>query len=187
MTWYPHTVTVAATSEPITTADAIAQCKAQGLGDDAYFATLITSARSYVEAYCGTPLIARTITVKCDTFGDFSAFPVVPLQSVSSVSYVDGNGATQTLATSIYEVRTDGLTASLALKADQSWPTIQTGSRITVTSVVGYSTVPEAVIMAIKFLISQWYDNRTPFSERIPTELPNTVEALLSNYRAFAF
>ena len=187
--WYPHTVTVAAASEPVTVTQAKAQCRVDGTDSDTEITALIAAARSYVESYCGRVLITRTITAKCDSFADFAQFPIVPLASVTSVSYVDGAGATQTLSTDVYEVRTDGLTASLALKSGQSWPSIQSGSRITVTAVVGASAAPEAVMHAMLLLIADWYDQRgnTVLGTNQPTEMPHAVTALLANYRAFSF
>lgn len=186
MTWYPPTVTVAATDEPLTAAEAKAQCRVDGTDEESYITTLIAAARSHVEGYTGTPIASRTVTVKCDAFADFAAFPVVPLQSVSSASYVDGAGATQTLATSVYEVRSDGLTASLALKGGQSWPNIQSGSRITVTAVVGYSEAPEAITHAMKLLVSGWFDQRAGTSDKPFSTVPHAVDALLANFRTFA-
>lgn len=186
MTWYPATVTVAAASEPVTLAEAKAQCRVDGTEDDAYLTALIAAARGHIEGYCGTPLISRTVTVKCDCFDDFAHFPIVPLGSVSSVSYVDGAGATQTLSTSVYEVRSDGLTASLALKNGQSWPTIQAGSRITVTASVGYSAVPDATKHAALLLVALWFDTREAVNVgNIVTTMPHAVDALLSNHRSF--
>ena len=185
MTWYPPTVTVAAASEPVTLAEAKAQCRVDGSDEDSYLDSLIAAARSHVEGYCGTPIVTRTVTVKCDCFDDFAAFPVVPLISVSSVSYVDAAGDTQTLATSVYEVRSDGLTASLALKNGQIWPSIQTGSRITVTAIVGHSAVPADLSHALKLLIAGWFDQRAGASDKPFTTVPHAVDALLANHRVF--
>lgn len=189
MSWYPPATTVAAVSEPLAVADATEQVKADAgdAADQAYILALTKAARSHVEAYCGTPLASRTITVKCDAFTDFSAFPIAPLTSVSSIAYLDGAGANQTLSTDVYEVRTDGLTASIVLKSGQSWPTIQSGSRITVTAVVGYSTIPESIVHALKLLVADWYDRRSGTSDKPITETPHAVAALLSNHRSFAF
>ena len=173
--WYPHTVTVAAASEPLTTAEARTQTRWDTSANDAALDIYIASARAHVEAYCGTPLVSRTVTVKCDGFDDFAAFPVVPLQSVSSVSYVDAAGATQTLSTDVYEVRSDGLTASLVLKYGQSWPSIRDGSRITVTAVVGYSAVPDDIKHALLLLVAQG-DMERETEQR-------GAHALLSNHR----
>lgn len=178
MTWYPPTTTVDATSEPVSLVEARAQTRwDDSTANDAALTLYIASARAHVEAYCGTPLVSRTVTVKCDSFDDFAAFPVVPLQSVSSVSYMDTVGTTQTLSASVYEVRSDGLTASLALKADQSWPSIQTGSRITVTAVVGYSSIPDDIKHAMLLLIGGSDSDRE--------KATMAAEALLANHRSF--
>lgn len=183
--WYPHTVTVAAASEPVTLAEAKAQCRVDDSASDDLLDLYIGAARSHIESYCGTALVSRTVTIKCDAFTDFAHFPIVPLISVSSVSYVDTAGATQTLSTDIYEVRTDGLTASLALKDGQSWPGIQSASRITVTAVAGYSTLPDAIKQASLLLISQWFDNRADAADRPLAAMANGTEALLTNHRSY--
>lgn len=182
--WYSPTVTVAAGSEPVTLVQLKAQCRIDGTDEDTLLTGYIASARAYVEAWTGTPLVSRTVTIKCDGFADFAALPVVPVASVSGVSYADAAGATQTLSTDVYEARTDGLTASLALKYGQTWPSIRDDSRITVTAVVGYSTVPEAVTHAILLLVSHWNENREATGASMQ-ELPHAVEALLTNYRSF--
>ena len=161
MSWYPATVTVAAASEPISADEARTQTRWDGsTANDTALGIYIASARAYVEKYCGTPLVSRTVAVKCDSFDDFAVFPVVPLSSVSSVSYVDTAGATQTLSTDVYEVRTDGLEASIVLKYGQSWPGIQSKSRITVTAVVGYSAIPDDIKHALLTLVSQGDNER---------------------------
>lgn len=186
--WYPATVTVAAAAEPVTLDQAKAQCRVDGTDEDTLIGGLIASARAYVEDYTGTITTSRTVAVKCDSFDDFARFPVVPLASVSSVAYVDGDGTTQTLSTDVYEVRTDGLTASLALKSGQSWPSIQSGSRVTVTAVVG-DTVSDAVKQAVLLLVGDWYRGRenTALGTNQPTEMPHAVTALLINHRVHGF
>ncbi len=107
------------------------------------------AARSHVEAYCGTRLASQTVSIKCDGFSDFVRLSESPVQSVSSVSYVDASGATQTLSADVYELRSDGLEAAIVLKYGQAWPSIRQGSRITVTVVVGYAAVPPAIVHAM--------------------------------------
>ena len=179
MSWYPHTVTVAAASEPISIDEARTQTRwDDSTANDTALNLYIASARAHVEKYCGTPLVSRTITVKCDGFDDFAHFPIVPLTSVSSVAYVDTSGATQTLSTDVYEVRTDGLDASLVLKYGQSWPDIQTGSRITVTAVVGYSAIPADIKHALLILVAQGDNEREAAFAG--------AHDLLSNHRTYA-
>jgi len=173
--WYPHAVTVAAASEPITIEQARAQTRYDSAANDTALTIYIASARAHVEAYCGTPLVSRTVTVKCDSFDDFASFPVLPLTSISSIAYLDTAGASQTLSTDVYEVRTDGLTASIALKYGQSWPSIRDGSRITVTAVAGYASIPDDIKHALLLLVAQGDSERE-------TEVRG-AHALLANHR----
>lgn len=177
--WYPATVTVAPVAEPVTLAEAKAHVGVEDTSRDTELAIYITAARSYVESYCGIMLASRTVTVKCDAFDDFEAFPIVPVASVSGIVYVDPAGSNQTLSTSVYEVRSDGLTVSIALKANQVWPSIQDGSRITVTASVGGNT-PEAIKHALLLLIGQSMDSREPVKAG-----ETNVDWLLANHRVF--
>lgn len=187
--WYPPTVTVAPASEPVTLAEAKLHCRVDGDDEDVWFNTRIAAVRSYVEKYTGIYVTARTVTVKCDSFTDFANIPVLPLGAVSSVSYVDVAGNTQTLPSSVYEVRSDGLEASVVLKAGQSWPTIQTGSRITLTASAGYAVVQDDLKTAILFLVADAYRSRENTTIGVgitqTPELPHAVTALLANYRVY--
>jgi len=178
--WYAPVTTVAAASEPVDLATAKAHLRVDADDENAGISALIAAARDYVELYCGIAIVQRTVTIKCDGFADFAALPLVPLISVSSVSYVDGTGATQTLAGSVYEARADGMDASIVLKNGQSWPDVQDGSRITVTAVVGFATIPDAIKHAILLLVGEWYDARAS-----DAQMPMAVTALLTNYRSF--
>lgn len=154
--WYPASVTAAPAAEPVTLAQVKHQCGV-ALSDtdsDAAFNRMIATERGYVEKYCGIKIVTQTLTLKCDSFCNFNRIPIGPLQSVGSITYVDVDGADQTLATSVYEVRADGFETSIVLKFGQSWPTIQRGSRITVVAVAGFPAVPSELVSAIILRIS---------------------------------
>jgi uncharacterized phiE125 gp8 family phage protein len=180
--WYPHAVTIAAANEPVTLDQAKAQCRVEDTFEDDLLDGYIAAARAHVEAYCNTPLVSRTITAKCDSFCDFERFPLGPLASVSGIVYVDTDGANQTLAGTVYELRSDGLEASIVLKYNQSWPAIQSGSRITVTGAVGYAAIPDDIIHAILLLIAHWFQNREAVGDGLAI-VPMGVDALLCNHR----
>lgn len=189
--WYPQTVTVSPASEPVTLAEAKAHCRVDGSDEDTRINGFIAAARGYVEGHCGIAIASRTVTIKCDSFSDFDAFPGVPLLAVLSISYTDSAGTTQTLPSSVYEVRSDGLTASIALKYQQAWPSIQPGSRITVTASIGYAETPAELKQALLLVIGDWYRSREDTTIGVgitqTPQLPHGVSALLANFRRFCF
>jgi uncharacterized phiE125 gp8 family phage protein len=184
--WYPATITEAASSEPVTLDEAKAQGIVDHTDDDALIERLIATARDHVEHYCGVRFASQTIEAKCDCFADLRRLPEAPVSSVTSITYVDVAGATQTLSTDVYELRKDGLEPSIALKIGQAWPAIQMGSRITLTAIVGYETAPPSVKHAMLMLVATWYAKRENILvgatvENLP--MPAGVDALLCNYR----
>jgi uncharacterized phiE125 gp8 family phage protein len=177
--WYPATITAVAASEPVTAAEVKAQTEVDFADDDTLITLLIAGARAFTEKYCGTRLGTQTVSVKCDCFGDFKKFAEAPVQSITSISYVDSDGATQTLAASVYELRSDGLEVSIALKYGQVWPVTQSGSRITVIAVVGYTAVPDDVKRALLLYIAGGYANRENAKDGDWT----AFDSLLCNHR----
>lgn len=177
--WYPATITVAAAAEPVSATEVKAQTEIDFTDDDSLITILIAGARGFAEKYCGSRFASQTVAVKCDCFADMARFPEAPVTSISSISYVDTDGATQTLATSVYELRADGLEVSIALKYNQTWPAIQPGSRITVTAVVGYATAPDDVKRAMLLYIAGGYANRENHKDSDWT----AFDSLLINHR----
>ena len=184
--WYPPTVTIAAASEPVTSAQVKTQCRIDDADSDDLITRFIAAARATVESRCGIRLITQTLAIKCDQFRDLCHLPFGPVQSITSIQYVDANGDTQTLATSVWELRADGLDAAVVLENGQSWPSIQTGSRVVVTVIVGFSTVPADLIQAILLLIAGWFENREEVVMGVAVaNLPESVgvQSILANHR----
>lgn len=177
--WYPSTVSVAP-AEPVTIDQARLQVRTEADTDlDAELTRLIGVARNHVERYCGIRLGTQTIVARCDCFADMARLSEAPVQSVTSIAYVDTDGITQTLATSVYELRADGLEAAIVLKYGQSWPSIQPGSRIALTAVVGFAAPDPALIHAMLLYISEQFDSHEPVAIGGMT----SFDALLANYR----
>lgn len=176
--WYPPTVMAVPTSEPVTLAQANKQCVGSSLpSDKATLQRLIASGRGFVEKYCGIKIMPQTLTAKCDGFSSFERIPAAPVQSVTSISYVDVYGAAQTLDSSVYEVRADGMDASIVLKFGQAWPVIQKGSRITIVVTAGFpdiSTEPDLVSA-----ILLWIGNTFHLSGKDPALRLEHIEGVL--------
>ncbi|WFU88983.1 head-tail connector protein [Rhizobium sp. CC1099] len=170
---------MAATSEPVTAADAKRRLRVDFSDDDADIDLMIASARDHAEKYCNVRFASQTVEMKCDGWCDMVRLPVAPVQAVTSIKYIDTDGVEQTLATTVYETRADGLEASIVTKYGQQWPPIRPGSRIAVTADAGYEAAPAAVKHAILLFIADAYEVR----ENAKIEDWTALDALLCNYR----
>lgn len=111
--------------------------------------------------------------------------PRPPLSAVVSVRHFDTAGAEQTLASSVYLVRTPWRQPGTIERApDQTWPAYQQDRRlpITIRFTAGYAvgSVPRTVEQAILLLVSQWYEQRMPIGQ-VTQETANAVAALLAS------
>lgn len=178
--WYP--VSDVVSEEPITLAEASQHAYAE---EDDFVATvtmLIASARAHAERYCNRQFASHAMIWACDSFDDLERLPAAPLVSVTSIAYVDEDGADQTLSGSIYDVRADGLDPNVVLVDGEAWPEIKSGSRITLTGVFG-DDLPPDVKHGMLVLIA------SGFSVREDEERPewSFVDSLFSNYRRGAW
>lgn len=119
--------------------------------------------------------------------------PLPPLQSVTSISYVDTNGATQTLSSSLYQVVTNGTwPARIVAAYSQTFPDVrEQPNAVTVQFVAGYGTaddVPTPIGQAIRQMVEGWYRNRaTEVVGKAVSPLSHGVDALLEPYRVRGF
>ena len=110
MAWRPLTVPAAPALTAVTLAEAKDQCRvaATDNGEDAILTRLIGAATSTVEAHCGTKLITQTLSMRCSAFCDLLKLPTGPIQSITSIKYLDTNNAEQDLSAAVYETVLDG-------------------------------------------------------------------------------
>ena len=188
-----YTLSTGPASEPMTTAEAKAHLRVDHTDDDTYIDTLIASARQHVEQVTGRILVNQTWVAKADRFTELFELRHNPISSVSSITYVDVDGASQTATDSLYTVDTDHLPARVYLAYNQSWPSTRSQrNAVTITYVAGYGSastnVDAALIHAVKFLVGHWYENREPVVlGTISTNIPITVKRLLDPYVVHEF
>ena len=124
---------------------------------------LITEARMWAEENeLGRLLITQTVTDKFLTLAGKLELRW-PAQSITSVSYVDTNGTTQTLAPSVYELGQHLGISVCRLKYGQTWPNTRAQEdAATIVSVAGYGDdrhdVPLAIRQALKAYAVYRYD-----------------------------
>lgn len=186
--WFPATIP-APSVEPVTLDDAKAHGRIDGNDEDELINAAIAAARSHLEQRCGQRFAPRTGMVRyCSGFADLARLPEAPVTALTSIAYIDTAGASQTLATSVYEFRGDGIEPSVVLKYNQTWPAIQPRSRIAVTFDAGYAAgdLPEDVKWAMFFTVSHFYENRNlAVIGASVAELPMQVDSLLSNHTRY--
>lgn len=176
--WYPPTETAPPSAEPITLEQAKAHLRVFHDDDDDYIESLIVVARQACEAYCSAYWAERAVEICADQFADLSHFPVTPVKTIVGIGYVDTNGSAATVDAAVYEFQVDA--SRFFLKPGQSWPAVQTGSRIKITATVG-DNVPAPVVQAMKLKVGDLYERR----ESQPDADVSTFDHLLLNYRFY--
>lgn len=171
--------------EPIELDEAKQQLRLDGDEEDEYVNSLIVTARKYVEQVTWRQLITATFRWKFDRLCGVWYVPRAPLQSVSSIQYVDANGTTQTLSGSLYTVDAASDPGRILPAYNQTWP----GTRghindATIVYVAGYgddaADVPQPVRHAMLLLIDHLYKARSGCDG-----LPAAIGHLLSPYRVY--
>ena len=197
--------------EPVSLAEAKLHLRVDIDDENDLIDTLITAAREYVETFTHRALITQTYDLKLDDFptswsstgrdleqvseGAIWLCPP-PVSSVTSITYVDTNGATQTWSAALY---TTDLPAGpkarpgRVLPAFSQWyPVMRSvANAVTVRFVAGYgatgATVPNALKAAMKLLIGNWWLNREAgqIVRGSADVLPFGIDALLWPFKAF--
>lgn len=162
--------------------------------DRAKVSGLLDAAVSHFDArdgVLGRCLVPQTWDYTLDAFpADSICLPLAPLMSISSVTYVDLAGATQTFSASLYSLSADRhWTPRIDLVYGAEWPSTRVQpDAVTVRFEAGYdsgnspqdaSAVPEPIKTAIKFQLELLYD-REPNNRET---LERARDALILPYR----
>lgn len=111
--------------------------------------------------------------------------PLGPVSSVTSIVYVDSDGASQTLAADAYEFYpADGGDDAFVLPSwGTLWPVTRACPRaVTVRYQAGYTTLPEDLRIALLLTVGDSYKNRESTS-RVDLATNRAVESFLRPYR----
>lgn len=171
-------VTTAATEAVISTAEAKAWLRVEHSDEDALIASIVAACTATAQNYLSQAFTTQTITEKFNSWLDSPDLQVLnltvhPVQSVTSIQYVDSDGVTQTLDSSQYILNNFKKRATIHPAHDVTFPTVQTViNPITVTYVAGYggaSAVPEDIKMAVRLMVADMYENRTDSVKQLPS------------------
>jgi len=177
--------------EPVTLIEAKDHLRVDGSDDDALISVLITAASKWAEEYTGRQFVTATWDWFLDGFCPSFSAPLPPLQSVTSIKYLDTAGAEQTLDSATYRVDAVSEPGRIALDYGKTWPsTYSVINAVTVRFVSGYgaaAAVPEPIRQAMLILIGELYEQR---QESVPASVgavPFGVRALLTPYKVWHF
>lgn len=180
-------VVTAPDAEPVSLTEAKSHLRVEHDTDDDLINALIIAAREWVENYLNRAIITQTRKLTIDRF------PLCPLrlsgrpiQEISSIKYIDSDGAEGTVDSGEYYLTDSG---EVALDYGGQWPsvTLRGPESINITYVCGYgdnsSSVPQCVRQAVLLLIGTWYENREgsmlSSSQSYQNEIPFGVRELL--------
>lgn len=188
------------TTEPVTLAEAKAHCRVSITDDDGLIAGYILAARDHLEEITGraflTSMWSATFDNEWPWYFDMDTrrhcrliqLLKAPVQSVTSVTYVDTTGAIQTLATNQYVVDIASTIGNVYPAYGVTWPSLRCQrAAITVRFIAGWTdNFPDSLRQALLLLIGHWYENReTIVLGQTPAELPMSVASLIAPFRIY--
>lgn len=159
--------------------------------DDALIAAYVSAAVGHIDGPYGwldRAVFPQTLELRQNVFGSVPIrLPYGPATAITSIKYVDPDGAEQTVSSADYVLTNDGL-VDLAYNA--SWPNLRgdaEGVRIRYTA--GFATLPPAILSAILLMVGDLYAFRETaqvgsVAGRIP--MSAAVENLLAPFRAWS-
>jgi uncharacterized phiE125 gp8 family phage protein len=187
----PTKVITSPTYEPISAADVAEYIRVDDLAqDELLLEGMITAARQYLEQYLARPIATQTLEEALTGWAN----PIVldsSLQSVTSIKYLDLNGAEQTLASNQYLVDTYSEPAQITPAYNVEFPELYAvPNNVKVRYVAGYTSgsspdlnpMPKPLRFAMMLIIGDLYANREAGGDKA-YQINPTVQSLLQFYR----
>lgn len=155
--------------------------------EDELMAAYLAAAHAAAEHYAGRPIGAQTLELAQDSFPqrDGAIALGAAVTGITSVKYLDTDGAEQTVASDAYTL--DDYSSSLACwlipGADVGWPTAGTyANAVKVRFVAG--DLPNAVRAALLLMMAWLFENRGDASDAADIQ-PPAAKALLDTVKVW--
>lgn len=146
--------------------------------DDLDLIRLREAASSLVEKRTQSVLVPSARTMYIASWND-TLLADHPFNSITSVTYYDGNNALTTMPSTDYWVdRTEGPIPVLRFLET---PSLYQGTAITVNYNAGYASIPNELVHVIISLTGAWYNNPEAFQPIGLQTVPLSVEYILAN------
>lgn len=170
-------------TEPVSVDELRKQLRLDTTEHDNELMELIEAARREAEElHLNAGLMTQTCIDYFDGFGAQMELKWPPVASITSITYTDTNGDTQTLSTDTYELGTVNGMGVVRLKYGQTYPSTRSHEDVvTVTYVAGYgslaSDVPLNTRQWIKLYAAWLFENREGALEPLPSHVMNLLGA----------
>lgn len=178
-------VTTSPYQEPVSVSELKQHLRIDTGDEDSLLSGYIRAAREMIESDAEISLCPQTLTWRIDAFPAWEiALRRPPVNSITSIVYLDADGTSQTLAASEY--RFDGYSkpARLTPSYNNEWPdTYQVTNAVTIVASAGYtsvSEVPQLAKQALMMLASHWFRNRDSVSQSLTYDVKLSYNAILS-------
>jgi uncharacterized phiE125 gp8 family phage protein len=158
---------------PVDSATVKAHLRVIGSSEDSLIAIYTSAATSALDGptgLLGRALVTQTWEYVLDSFpSEWIELPLPPLQSVTSIKYIDTAGVEQTLSSARYTVDSASDPGGVVVDAD-GWPeTYDTANAVVIRFVCGYgaaSAVPAPLKSAVLLHAGDLFENRQIGSEK---------------------
>lgn len=177
--------------EPVSLAEAKAQCRVDSADEDALIQSYITMAREYVEGTLDIACITQTLEARYDTFPLWELILPRPPMAPGTVlvTYRDEAGQMQTLssASNAFQVDPYATPGRIYPLYEGVWPAVRGDENsVTVRWTAGYGSsgmsCPASIRGACLLLVAHWFEMRQPvvvgYSQVLP--VPATFDTLLA-------
>ena len=181
----------APTVEPIDTTTAKLHMAIDDSTFDSLIGDYIKAARMHVEAETGRQITTATFDLIADSFGGSNNriyLPFGKLQSVTSITYTDTDGNSQTLDASKYQVSDSREPAVIQPAYNETWPTTRRElDAVKIRFVCGYGDaddVPEELKQILLMIVAHLFEHREAVAFNASAMVvPMGADQLLQNYK----
>lgn len=182
------TVVTPPAAEPLSLDDVKEHCRIDTDADDVTLSAYIAAARAVGETETQRAFLEQVFEARYDAWpgaGESLWLPRPPLVDVESVTYIDADGAEQTLSTDVYGVDTAQEPGRVYLKSGQSWPTLgEHPSPIRVEYTAGHEDADEfaaafpSLILALMQCVADWYRVKENTQPGTQSKVPYAAQTL---------
>ncbi len=173
---------------PLEVSTARLHCKADNDADDALLELWIRDATAAWESYTGVLLLPQVVDLYLDCFPSQIRIARSPVRSITSITYVDNAGVTQTLSTDDYQSDLHAHKPRILPAYGKVWPVTRSQmNAVRVRFAAGFADtdlIPADIIGALQLYIAHRFENRQDVvTGTIATQLPNAYRVVADRYR----